>query len=452
MVLAHAEATAAHGGAAQLLRLGPLLALLLVVAWAGLERAGSATRASRARLGSAAAVALGAAGGIHLALVGQHAQQSPASGVFFAVAGIVELVLAAALWRAPGSRRTALAAGVTVGGLLVVYAASRLWSIPAFGGREPVDTLGLLTKLLEVTGVALAAAADAGWTARPIPPSLLVAGTTLAVALAARGLFDLGPEPWKVVLVILVTVGIGLAVGSRKAEGLAVAAADGALLALLLRAGGLAPYLLAGAAAGLLRVAAGRSARWPLAPVGTAALGVLAVPALAARMELLHVSHAGDPTAWLGAFLAAVALAVGVWRSGRLPVVAGFFCAQLGLQGLRLLAGQTSLEAVEIPAASLGLFLLATVVLADPRLAPAGIVPGALVGGLAGGIDVALRAFGIPYTPLLEITIALAVTAPFRPVARRATRARAAQALAASTPRRDPGGQAEGRPWEQRPP
>jgi hypothetical protein len=160
--------------------------------------------------------------------------------------------------------------------------------------------------------VALAAAAATGWTARPIPPSLLVAGTTLAVALAARGLFDLGPEPWTVVLVILVTVGIGLAVGSRKAEGLAVAAADRAVLALLLRAGGLAPYLLAGVAAGLLRVAAGRSARWPLAPVGTAALGVLAVPALDARMELLHVSHAGDPTAWLAAFLAAVALAVGV--------------------------------------------------------------------------------------------------------------------------------------------
>jgi hypothetical protein len=452
VVLAHADAAAAHGGAAQLLRLGPLLALLLVVAWAWLQRAGSTTRTSRGWLGSAAAVALGTAGGIHLALVGQHAQESAASGGFFAAAGIMELVLAAALWRAPGSRRTVLAAGVTVGGLLVVYAVSRLWSIPALGGREAVDTLGLLTKLLEVTGAALAVAAAAGWTARPIPPSLLVAGTTVAVALAARGLFDLGPEPWTVVLVTVVTVAIGLAVGSRKAEELGVAAADGALLALLLRAGGPVPYLLAGVAAGLLRVAAGRSARWPLAPVATAALGVLAVPALDARLEVLHVSHAGDPSAWLAAFLAATALAVGVWRSGRLPVVAGFFCAHLGLQGLRLLAGQTSLEAVEIPAASLGLFLLATVVLADPRLAPAGVVPGALVGGLAGGIDVALRALGIPYAPLLAVTIALTVTAPFRPVTSEATREEAAQALAASTPHRRPGGHAEGRPWEHRPP
>jgi hypothetical protein len=230
-----------------------------------------------------------------------------------------------------------------------------------------------------------------------------------------------------------------------------VAAADGAVLALLLRAAGLAPYLLAGVLAGILRVAAGRSPRWALAPVATAALVVLAVPALDARMELLHVSHAGDTTAWMAAFLAATALTVAVWRAGRLPVVVGFFVAQLGLQGLRLLAGQTSVEAVEIPAASLGLFLLATAVLADPQLAPAGGVPGAVVGGLAGGIDVALRALGIPYAPLLAVAIALAVTAPFRPVGPDAVREEAAPTLAASTPR-DPRGQAEGRPRGEGPP
>jgi hypothetical protein len=448
VVLAHVEGAAAHGGAAQLLRLGPLLALLLVVAWAWLERAGNATRTSRKLLGSGAAVALGTAGGIHLALVGQHAQESLASGVFFAAAGIVELVLAVALWRAPGSRRTALAAGVTVGGLLLLYGVSRLWNIPAFGGREAVDTLGLLTKLLELAGAVLAAAAAAGWPLRPIPPPLVVAGTTLAVALAARDLFDLGAESWKVVVVTVVTVGIGVAGGSRDRVEVGAAAADGAVLALLLRAGGLAPYLLAGVAAGLLRAAAGRSPRWALAPVATATLVVLAVPVLDARMELLHVSHAGDTTAWMVAFLAAMAVAVAVWRSGRLPVVGGFFVAHLGLQGLRLLAGQTSVEAVEIPAASLGLFLLATGVLADPQLAPAGGVPGAL----AGGIDVALRALGIPYAPLLAVSITLAATAPFRPIGPDATREEAAQALAAGTPRRDPHGQAEGRPWGERPP
>jgi hypothetical protein len=130
---------------------------------------------------------------------------------------------------------------------------------------------------------------------------------------------------------------------------------------------------------------------------------------------------------------------------GRLPVVAGFFAAHLGLQGLRLLAGQTSLEAVEVPAASLGLFLLATVVLADPDLTPARAVPAALVGVLAGGLDVALRALGTPYAPLLAVTIALAVTAPFRSTP--PFRHDAAQALAAGAAARgdaDRGGTGSG--------
>ena len=412
VVLAHVEGAVHGGGAAQLLRGGTLLAVLLVSAWALLERVGTAAATPRRRLGAAAAVTLGAAGVIHLALVGQHAAESLASGVFFAAAGVTELLLAVALWRTPRSRRTALAAGVVAGGLLVLYGVSRLWSIPAFGGQEAVDTLGLLTKLLELVGAALAAAAAGPWSFPPIGPRLIVGAAALAVALAAQGLFGLGAEPWQVAVVTVITVGIGAATGSRSREELAVAAADGAVLALLLRADGLAPYLLAGVVAGLLRAAARRSARWPLAPVATGALLVLAVPPLEARMELLHVSHPGDTAAWMAAFLAALALALGVRRSGRLPVVAGFFAAHLGLQGLRLLVGQTSLEAVEIPAASLGLFLLATVVLADPQLTPGGAVPAALVGGLAGGLDVALRALGTPYAPLLAITTALAVTPP----------------------------------------
>jgi hypothetical protein len=439
VVLAHVEGAVHGGGAVQLLRAGPLLALLLVAAWALLERVGTATSTPRRRLGAGAAVTLGAAGGIHLALVGQHAAEGLASGVFFAAAGVTELVLAVALWRTPGSCRTALAAGVVAGGLLVLYGVSRLWSIPAFGGQEAVDTLGLLTKLLELVGAALAAAAAGPWSFRPIGPQLIVGAAALAVALAARGLFGLGAEPWQVAVVTGITVGIGAATGSRSREGLAVAAADGAVLALLLRADGLAPYLLAGVVAGLLRVAARRSARWALAPVAVAALLILLVPPLEARMEILHVSHPGDTAAWMAAFLSAAALALGVWRSGRLAVVAGFFAAHLGLQGLRLLVGQTSLEAVEIPAASLGLLLLATVVLADPQLTPAGAVPAALVGALAGGLDVALRALGTPYAPLLAVMIALAVAAPFRSTPPGATPDEGAtEAMAAGSPARGP--------------
>jgi hypothetical protein len=445
IVLAHVEGAVHGGAAAQLLRLGPLLALLLVAGWAWLQRAGGVTPTPARRLGAGAAVTLGAAGGIHLALVGQHAQESLASGIFFAAAGIVQVLLAVALWRTPGSRPAGLAAGVMAGGLLALYAVSRLWNISAFGGREAVDALGLVTKLLEVAAALLAAAAAAGWSLPPIRPRLLVGATALAVALAAQGLFGLGAAPWQVAAVVALTVGIAAATGSRDREGLAVAAADGAVVALLLRAPGLAPYLLAGVGAGLLRVAARRSAPWALAPAATAALLVLVVPPLDARMELLHVSHPGDTAAWMVAFLVAAALGLGVWSVGRLPVVAGFFAAHLGLQGLRLLAGQTSLEAVEIPAASLGLFLLATVVLADSQLTPASAVPAALVGALAGGLDVALRALGTPYAPLLAVTIALAVTAPFRSTP--PFRHDAAQALAAGATARgeaDRGGTGSG--------
>ena len=433
LVLAHVEAADLHGGAAQLLRLGPLLALLLVAAWALLERAATAAPSPHRRLAAGAAVMLGAAGAIHLALIGQHAQERLASGVFFAAAGTTELLLAVALWRTPGSRRTALAAAVVAGGLLVLYGISRLWNIPAFGGQEAVDALGLLTKLLELTGAVLAAAAAAGWSGPSIPPPLVVGATSLALALAARGLFGLGAEPWQVAAVIVMTVGAGLASGARGRTELGVAAADGAVLALLLRASGLAPYLLAGVVAGLLRVAARRSRRPALAPVAVAALLVLAAPPLDARMEILHVGHPGDAVAWMVAFLIAAALALGVWWSGRLPMVVGFFAAHLGLQALRLLVGQTSLEAVEIPATSLGLFLLATVVLADPRSTPSSAVLAALVGALAGGLDVALRALGTPYAPLLAAAIALAVAAPFRSASPAAAPDEAAEALAASS-------------------
>ncbi|HTE69304.1 MAG TPA: hypothetical protein VK942_11180, partial [Actinomycetes bacterium] len=241
LVLAHVEGAEVHGGAAaQLLRLGPLLALLLVAVWAWLEWR-TAAPTSRERLSAGAVVTLGAAGGIHLALVGQHAQESLASGAFFAAAGGAELLLAVALWRTPGSRRTALAAGVVVGGLLVLYGMARLWNIPAFGGREAVDALGLLTKLLELAGALLAAAAAAGWSLPPIRPRLIVGATALAVALTAQGLFGLGAEPWNLAAVTVVTVGIGVAAGARDREEFGAATADGAVLALLLRAGGLGP-------------------------------------------------------------------------------------------------------------------------------------------------------------------------------------------------------------------
>jgi hypothetical protein len=77
---------------------------------------------------------------------------------------------------------------------------------------------------------------------------------------------------------------------------------------------------------------------------------------------------------------------------------------------------------------------VATVVLADPRLTPSRAVPAALVGGLAGGIDVALRAVGTPYAPLLAVTIALAVTTPLQSTSPGVAGDEATEALAAGAP------------------
>jgi len=75
-------------------------------------------------------------------------------------------------------------------------------------------------------------------------------------------------------------------------------------------------------------------------------------------------------------------------------------------------------------------------VLADPQLTPASAVPAALVGALAGGLDVTLRAFGAPYAPLLAVTVALAVTAPFRPPPDATRQQATGETLAAGTPAR----------------
>src|SRR5437870_2220778 len=99
MLLAHVGAEHAHG-AGQVLRLGPLLALALVASTAVLARG----RSVRATAAIGAAVALAAAGLLHIALTPDHWRESPAAGVFFVGSSAAELALAAALVRRPTRR------------------------------------------------------------------------------------------------------------------------------------------------------------------------------------------------------------------------------------------------------------------------------------------------------------------------------------------------------------
>jgi hypothetical protein len=405
MILAHVEPT--HGESlAVLVRLGPLLPLALIAAWAGLARARRAD--GRASVAIAAALALGAAGAIHLALAPEHFEESAAAGVFFVVAGLVQFALAGLVAGRRGGRRALVGLLVVSGGLLALYAASRAFSLPGLE-REPADGVGLLTKLLEVVGATLAVAAVTGRPRRlGVNGADAVAGITLAAALLARPVFDLGPRPLSLAAAVAGALVTATLLGASRAA-LVRAVADASLVSLLLRAEGWAPFLLGGAVAVLARHVGRRLAVPILAPLAVAVLAVLALPGTDGRLEILHVSHPGEPWVALVGVVLAAGLALAIRPTGGLPAAVAFLAAQLVFQALRLLAGRTSLEAVEVPGASLGLFLVATVVLAEPDVTAGRLPPSVAAGHLAGGHDMVIRDQGVPYPALLGVTLGVAV-------------------------------------------
>src|SRR5712691_7981480 len=102
IVLAHLE----HGhGAGQILRFGPLLPVVLVAVAAAMTRgADGATRLRRS-----GAIALAAAGLLHVGLTPEHFKESGTAGTFFVVSSAAELLVAAALW----ARRSRAATSAT---------------------------------------------------------------------------------------------------------------------------------------------------------------------------------------------------------------------------------------------------------------------------------------------------------------------------------------------------
>lgn len=418
MILAHVEPT--HGESlAVLVRLGPLLPLAFVAAWAALSWARHADRSTS--VATAAALALGAAGAIHLALAPEHFEESAVAGAFFVVAGLVQFALAGLVAGRRGGRAALFGLLVVSGVLIAVYAASRAVSVPGLE-REPVDGVGLLTKLLEVVGATLAVAAVAGRPRRlVVDGATAVAGITLAAAVVARPVFGLGPRPLALAAAAAGALGTVTLVGASRAA-LVRAVADTSLVSLLLRAEGLAPFLLGGAVAVLARHIGRRLAVPVLPPLAVAVLAALVLPGTGGRLEILHVSHPGEPWVALVAVLLATGLALAIRPTGGLPAAVAFLAAHLAFQGLRLLAGRTSLEAVEVPGASLGLFLVATVVVADPDVTIGRLRPSVAAGLLAGALDVVLRDQGVPYPALLGVTLGVAVVGVVELVGTRARR------------------------------
>ncbi len=94
-----------------------------------------------------------AAGVIHLVLVPEHYGHAPAHGLFFAIAGILEILWAILYWRRPTPRLYYLGIALA-GGLLVLWGFTRIVPAPFESTSAPVDASGLVCKLCELAGVA----------------------------------------------------------------------------------------------------------------------------------------------------------------------------------------------------------------------------------------------------------------------------------------------------------
>ncbi len=129
-------------------------------------------------------MAIALAGLIHLAVAPMHYAHAPAHGIFFALAGGVEILWALAFWRRPSLRlyHTGLA---VAGGLVVLWAVTRALPAPFGHGPEAIEASGLVCKVSELTGVIalgmLALRGQLPGIARR--PAWRVAGEALALAL-----------------------------------------------------------------------------------------------------------------------------------------------------------------------------------------------------------------------------------------------------------------------------
>jgi drug/metabolite transporter (DMT)-like permease len=95
--------------------------------------------------------------GVHLAITPEHLSEMPPIGVSFIVATVALAVTVGALIRFPESRWPPLAAAALFVGMIVAYALTRAMAIPGLEETpEAVDVVGVITKVVELGGLALA--------------------------------------------------------------------------------------------------------------------------------------------------------------------------------------------------------------------------------------------------------------------------------------------------------
>ena len=389
-----------HGGIASLLRLGPILPVVVSALIVGLARGRSTISTRRA----ACVVTSGVAGVIHLALVPVHYAEDPALGVFLALAGVVQLVLAigaAALPRRAwwAGRFTAVAIVFTV-----TFVAARSVKLPLFGPPEPLDALGMIT-------TALAIAAAACWwpfagIARTLrddrfAPAVLITGALVAPAVFGIA-WSYNPTLQNAAVIGAIACALALfgGVGRRHMWWLV---ADAAVIGMVVRGPVIGFAVLGGAlgAAYLLKTA---RRWWWFSPAAVSLVVTLSIPLLGLRLDLLHVGHPDDLPAATGLFVLAGLISVAAVARRRLAGLAAAYALLIAVELLRFWHGATGSGAIEVFVTSLTLFLLvAPVLLSDipTNTGSATLIIGAATGLAIGLARIVSVTYPIPWGILL---------------------------------------------------
>jgi hypothetical protein len=136
-----------------------------------------------------ATFAVAAAGVIHLIVAPQHYAHAPAHGIFFVVVGLAEIAWAIIFLGQP-TQRVYYTGLLLTGGLLVLWAVTRIIPAPFHGHAEAVDLGGIVCKISELVGLAalLLVAAQGGIAGLSKQAFVRLAAVAVILSLAAGAL------------------------------------------------------------------------------------------------------------------------------------------------------------------------------------------------------------------------------------------------------------------------
>jgi predicted tellurium resistance membrane protein TerC len=113
----------------------------------------SERRRTRAFTIDVVVAACAASAGVHAGLAPEHLREATQLGVAFIASVVLLAAAAAVLATHDESRRAVQAAALLLAGLIAAYVVSRTTGIPWLAPEaEPVDAVGVATKLVEVLG------------------------------------------------------------------------------------------------------------------------------------------------------------------------------------------------------------------------------------------------------------------------------------------------------------